>query len=493
MSKALSGDFPLINSAEAMRRIRRIHMVGVGGSGMSGIAVVLHGLGYEISGSDTTESSVLQDLRDLDIKVYLGHKKQHVEKADVVVVSNAVPTENVELKRARALSIPIVPRAEMLSEIMRFRHGIAVSGTHGKTTTTSMIVAVLAAHNPDFSYVIGGRINSVDRSASLGKGSYLVVEADESDASFLHLQPICTILTNLEADHLENYQGDFRLLREAYINFLHNLPFYGLAVLCYDDPVLRDLTNEVRRQIRSYGFHPEADYGVSNFRSKGFGMSFDVRRPNAKPLSIEMNVPGKHNACNAAAAVAVACEYRIPDKKIQLGLKEFAGVERRFQVEEWVNPDKKRITLVDDYGHHPTELQVTIDVARSLYKGRRLFMIFQPHRYSRLADLYDRFVKVLSSVDFLLVLEVYTAGEKEITGMNSSALCSSIRQLRQVDPHCLMDNKEACECATRMLRDDDVILIQGAGTIGLLKPMIAEVLHERMYKPITQAYSLKNS
>jgi UDP-N-acetylmuramate--alanine ligase len=468
-------------SREVMRRVRRIHMVGIGGSGMSGIAVVLHGLDYEISGSDVSESPVLDDLRALGIEIHMGHKSHYVEGADVVVASNAIAEENPELKHARSLLIPVVPRAEMLAEIMRFRHGIAVSGTHGKTTTTSMIVAAMAAHNPDFSYVIGGRINSADRGANLGQGSYFVVEADESDASFLHLQPMCTVLTNLEADHLENYQGDFNLLREAYINFLHNLPFYGLAILCFDDPVLRDLVEPARRQIRSYGFYDDADYRISDFKQRGFGASFTVHRPNAEPLPLQINVPGRHNACNAAAAVAVASEYEIPDQAVQTGLRSFFGVERRFQVEQWRSPEGEALTLIDDYGHHPTEMQIAIDMARALYPKRRLFMIFQPHRYSRLADLYERFVKVLAAVDFLLVLGVYAAGERQIAGMSSDALCRSVRQLHKVDPLCVVDNKEAHESAMSLMEEGDVLLIQGAGSIGDLKPMIKDSLQARHY------------
>lgn len=482
MSKSTTSSLAYFNTAWGMRRVRHIHMVGIGGSGMSGIAAVLKGLGYKISGSDNVDSAVLDDLRALNIEISIGHKATYVEGSDVVVSSSAIHSKNVELQRAHNLSIPVVPRAEMLAEIMRFRHGIAVSGTHGKTTATSMIVSILAASGLDFGYVIGGRINTAERNADLGSGSYLVVEADESDASFLHLQPMSTVVTNLEADHLENYQGDFKFLRQAYINFLHNLPFYGLAILCFDDPVLRQLAPAIRRSIRSYGFYKNADYRVSDFKMRGFGTDFTVHRPKGESLQLSINVPGKHNACNAASAVAVASEYEIPDEAIVRGLKAFSGVERRFQVEELVDSKGARITTIDDYGHHPTELAVTLEVARSLYPKRRLFMVFQPHRYSRLRDLYERFVEVLSSVDFLLVMDVYAAGEEEISGLNTHTLCRSIRQLNKVDPVIAPNIQETCLRVSSLLKADDVLLIQGAGNIGTLKPMLVSSLGAQGYQ-----------
>lgn len=472
----------LVDHAATMRRVRRIHMVGIGGSGMSGIAAVLKGLGYTISGSDLSDGPVLDDLRSLGVVVYIGHKAEQASNSDVVVSSSAVQHDNVELSYARSMSIPVVPRAEMLAEIMRFRHGIAVAGTHGKTTTTSMIVAVLVEGGLDLSYVIGGRINRANRNASLGAGTYLVAEADESDASFLHLQPMCTVLTNLEADHLENYNGDFSLLRKAYVDFLHNLPFYGLAVLCLDDPVLRSLVPLAGRQIRSYGFCDDADYRITDFTQKGLNTYFTVHRPKGRPLRLELGVPGKHNASNATAAVAIAAEYNVGDRALVRALKRFAGVERRFLVEEFVDKAGGRITMVDDYGHHPTELSVTVEVARAVYPGRRLLMVFQPHRYSRLRDLYERFVEVLSTVDFLLVTETYSAGEAEIVGVNSAALCRSIRQRHRVDPILVAGLEEACEQTIALLEPDDVVLIQGAGNIGHLKPMVVAKLESLAYK-----------
>lgn len=475
-------DLEQLDPGTRMRHVRRIHMVGIGGSGMSGIAVMLKGLGYEISGSDIEDSSAIEDLRRLGIVVYIGHRPEQVEHSNVVVSSSAIDPDNAELRRARHLSIPVVPRAEMLAEIMRFRHGIAVAGTHGKTTTTSMIATVLARGGQDLSYVIGGRINNAEHNASLGGGSYMVVEADESDASFLHLQPMCTVLTNLEADHLENYQGDFDLLCKAYISFLRNLPFYGLVVLCFDDPVLRSLIPQAGRPVCSYGFDDTADYSISDFSQRGMGIAFTVNRPRHPPIQLTLNIPGRHNALNATAAVVLATEYQVDDHAISSALAEFSGVERRFQVDQFARAGGGQITMVDDYGHHPTELGVTIDVARTVYPGRRLFMVFQPHRFSRLRDLYDHFVEVLSRVDVLLVLDIYAAGEPAIVGIDSRALCRSIRNYGKVDPLPVSDLEQACARSLDLLLPDDVLVVQGAGNISGLKRMLTDGLALRGFE-----------
>jgi|TARA_R100000005_G_scaffold95895_1_gene79379 UDP-N-acetylmuramate--alanine ligase len=452
-----------------MRRIRRIHMIGVGGTGMSGIAEVLVNLGYAVSGSDLRPSSVTARLQQLGIEVFIGHAAEHVRDADVVVSSSAVSADNPEVVAARAARVPVVPRAEMLAELMRYRHGIAVAGTHGKTTTTSLIAAVFAEAGLDPTFVIGGLVNSAGSNAQLGASRFLVAEADESDASFLHLQPMVTVVTNIEADHMETYGGDFATLRGTFLEFLHNLPFYGLAVLCIDDPVVAGLLPDLSRQFLTYGFDEAADYRIMNVRKQGLTTKFTVSRPgDLPPLPIQLNMPGEHNVQNATAAIAVACDEGVDDAAIQRGLAGFAGVGRRFSVLGDLRVAGGNALLVDDYGHHPTEVRATLESARQAWPDRRVVMVYQPHRYSRTRDLYEDFVAVLSRCDALLLLDVYPAGEEPIPGADSRSLTRSIRQRGQVEPVFVESIDEVANVLCGILRDGDVVITQGAGNIARL-------------------------
>ncbi|MEE4279344.1 MAG: UDP-N-acetylmuramate--L-alanine ligase [Halieaceae bacterium] len=452
-----------------MRRVRRIHMVGVGGSGMSGIAEVLVNLGYEVSGSDLREGSVTQRLAGQGVTIFIGHDAAAVRGADVVVISSAVGADNAELLAARDQRIPVVRRAEMLAELMRHRYGIAVAGTHGKTSTTSLIAALFAAADLDPTFVIGGRVNSTGSHARLGAGRFLIAEADESDASFLHLQPMVTVVTNIEADHMDTYGGDFTRLRQTFVEFLHNLPFYGLAVLCLDDPVLASLREDLGRPLLAYGFSQAADYRILDFTPAGLQSRFRLARPDGHDtLDITLNMPGRHNVLNAAAAIAVATDQGIDDAVIRDTLASFSGVGRRFSVYTDQRIGGRRVTLVDDYGHHPTEVAATLESARQAFPGQRLVMLYQPHRFTRTRDLYDDFVAVLSQVDHLLLLEVYAAGEQAVAGADSRALARSIRQRAAVDPLYVGDLAELDGLLADQLRDGDVLITQGAGDIGRL-------------------------
>jgi UDP-N-acetylmuramate--alanine ligase len=455
--------------AAEMRRVRRIHMVGVGGSGMSGIAEVLVNLGFNVSGSDLNDNSATRRLAEMGVSVTQGHSAAAVSGADVVVISSAVRADNAELVAAREQRIPIVPRAEMLAELMRHRYGIAVAGTHGKTSTTSLIAAVFAAAGLDPTFVIGGRVNSTGSHAQLGAGRFLVAEADESDASFLHLQPMVTVVTNIEADHMDTYGGDFSRLRQTFVDFLHNLPFYGLAVLCADDPVLASMNEEVGRPLVRYGFAASADYRISAFRPDGLKCHFTVVRPDGlAPLELTLNMPGRHNVLNATAAVAVASDQGIDDAVIARTLLEFSGVGRRFSVYRDMRIAGHVVTLVDDYGHHPTEVAATLASARQAFPRSRLVMLYQPHRYTRTRDLYDDFVAVLAGLDHLLLLEVYPAGEEPIAGADSRSLARSIRQRGNIDPLYVADPAGLDALLADQLRDGDVLITQGAGDIGVL-------------------------
>ncbi|HCD54615.1 MULTISPECIES: UDP-N-acetylmuramate--L-alanine ligase [Haliea] len=452
-----------------MRRIRRIHMIGVGGTGMSGIAEVLVNLGYQVSGSDLRPSSVTARLQQLGIEVFIGHAAEHVRDADVVVSSSAVRADNPEVVAARGARVPVVPRAEMLAELMRYRHGIAVAGTHGKTTTTSLIAAVFAEAGLDPTFVIGGLVNSAGSNAQLGASRFLVAEADESDASFLHLQPMVTVVTNIEADHMETYGGDFATLRGTFLEFLHNLPFYGLAVMCIDDPVVAGMLPDLSRQFLTYGFDDAADYRITNVRKLGLTTEFTVLRPgDLPPLPVQLNMPGEHNVQNATAAIAVACDEGVDDAAIQRGLAGFAGVGRRFSVLGDLQIAQGSVLLVDDYGHHPTEVRATLESARQAWPERRVVMVYQPHRYSRTRDLYEDFVAVLSRCDALLLLDVYPAGEEPISGADSRSLTRSIRQRGQVEPVFVESIEEVAQVLGGILRDGDVVLTQGAGNIARL-------------------------
>ncbi|HLV76653.1 MAG TPA: UDP-N-acetylmuramate--L-alanine ligase [Marinobacter sp.] len=459
---------PLVYQVPEMRRIRNIHFVGIGGAGMSGIAEVLKNQGYEVSGSDLRESPVTARLRAMGVDVRIGHRAENSATADVVVVSTAVGSENEEVAAARNRRVPIVPRAEMLAEIMRYRHGIAVAGTHGKTTTTSLIASVLGEAGLDPTFVIGGKLNSAGTNAKLGGSRYLVAEADESDASFLHLQPTVSVVTNIEADHMDTYGGDMEKLKQTFVDFLHNLPFYGLAVLCVDDPYVREIQPRISRAIVTYGIdNPEADYRAEQIVSDGLRTRFVVCRPGGRPnLSVELKMPGRHNVLNALATIAVATDEGVDDRAICRGLAGFAGVGRRFQVYGDYAIPNGSITLVDDYGHHPTEVEAVVKAARGAWPGRRIVMLYQPHRFSRTRDLYEDFVRVLAEVDGLLLMEVYPAGEPAIPGADSRALCRSIRQRGQVEPVYVEDNREIERLLINVLQDGDLLITQGAGDIG---------------------------
>jgi UDP-N-acetylmuramate--alanine ligase len=450
-----------------MRRVRRIHFVGIGGSGMCGIAEVLINQGYEVSGSDLSRSATVQRLAQLGARVYQGHRAENVSGVDALVVSSAIAEENPELAAARAQRIPVVRRAEMLGELMRYRHGIAIAGTHGKTTTTSLITSIFQAAGLDPTFVIGGLLNSTGSNAKLGASRFLIAEADESDASFLYLQPMLAVVTNIDRDHLQTYGGNFERLKETFVAFLHRLPFYGVAVLCIDDPEVRDIVPAVSRPVQTYGFSEDADFRATALRAQGRKWQFTVTRPaGLTPLEITLNTPGVHNVSNALAAVAVATEEGVPDDAILRGLAGFGGVGRRFEVSEQLGLDTVSVTLVDDYGHHPTEVQKVIETARKVWPTRRLLMVYQPHRYTRTHDLYDDFVKVLSSVDKLILLEVYGAGEKPIPGADGRALAQGIRERGQLNPVYAADPAEALDLVRQLAEADDVIVVQGAGNVS---------------------------
>ena len=451
-----------------MRRIKRIHFVGIGGAGMGGIAEVLVNEGYQISGSDIAVNSVTERLASLGAKIIIGHQAQSVEHVDVVVVSTAINPQNAEIIAAKELRIPIVRRAEMLAELMRYRHGVAIAGTHGKTTTTSLIASVYGQAERDPTFVIGGLLNSAGTNARLGTSRYLIAEADESDASFLHLQPMVSVITNIEADHMDTYGGDFEKLKTTFVDFLHNLPFYGVAVMCIDDEVIREIMPRIGRQVVTYGFSEEADVQATNFAQNGHQSSFTVKRLGKEDVDIVLNLPGQHNVLNALAAIAVASEDDIDDSAIVQALAEFEGIGRRFQhLGEFTTP-KGNVMLVDDYGHHPSEVLATIKAARAGWPDKRLVMAYQPHRYSRTRDLYEDFVEVLSQVDCLLLLDVYAAGEASIPGADGRALCRSIRLRGQLDPIFVASPDQLVTVLPDVLQGGDLFLTQGAGNIGAL-------------------------
>ncbi|RUO71016.1 UDP-N-acetylmuramate--L-alanine ligase [Pseudidiomarina salinarum] len=471
MIRSNSAPFTVVSVPE-MRRVRRIHFVGIGGAGMGGIAEVLLNQGYEIAGSDIAENANTRRLRNFGAHIFIGHAASNVKGADVIVVSSAIAASNPELIAAQEAFIPQVRRAEMLAELMRFRHGVAVAGTHGKTTTTSLIASIFAEGELDPTFVIGGLLNSAGTNARLGTSKYLIAEADESDASFLHLQPMVSVVTNIEADHMDTYGGDFNKLLDTYIEFLHNLPFYGLAVMCVDDPVVRELLPRVGRQLVTYGFSDDADVRGSDYRQTGGQSHFVVHRRDRQPLSVTVNLPGRHNVLNALAAIAVATDEGLNDAAITRALSKFGGIGRRFQHlgSYPLERDEARgdVMLVDDYGHHPSEVAATIAAARAGWPQRRLVMAFQPHRYSRTRDLYDDFVQVLAQVDVLLLLDVYSAGEAPVSGADSRSLARSLRMRGQVEPIYAGSRSELMAALADIVRPGDLVLAQGAGNIGTL-------------------------
>ncbi len=451
---------------DRMHRIHRIHMVGVGGTGMSGIAEVLHNIGYGVSGSDLKDSAVTRRLQQLGVTVYRGHDAAHVSDADVVVISSAVADDNPEVAAARAARVPVVPRAEMLAELMRFRRGVAVAGTHGKTTTTSLVASLLGEGGLDPTFVIGGRLNSAGANARLGSGRWLVAEADESDASFLHLQPTMAVVTNIDADHLEAYEGDYRRLREAFIQFLHNLPFYGVAAVCIDDPGVREILPEVNRSLIRYGESEEADVRGYDYRPEGHGSHFSVACRDGTTLDVRLNLPGRHNFLNALAAIAVAQELDVDAAHIQKALDEFQGIGRRFQMQGELPAGEGTALLVDDYGHHPSELRATLAAAREGWPERRIVLVFQPHRYSRTRDLFEDFSEVLSEADVLVLTDVYAAGEEPIQGADGRSLARSVRARGKVDPVFVASVRDLAETLPGILQAGDLVLTMGAGDIG---------------------------
>lgn len=457
-----------------MRRIQQIHFIGIGGAGMNGIAEVLLNQGYHISGSDIKTGAATDRLKNMGASIFIGHKEDNIDGADVVVCSSAINEKNPEVVRARENRIPVIRRAEMLAELMRYRHGIAVAGTHGKTTTTSMLASIFAQANLDPTFVVGGLLNNFGTNARLGESRYLIAEADESDASFLHLQPMACVITNIDADHMSTYGGDFNKLKQTFIEFLHNLPFYGLAVVCVDDENVRSILDEISRPVITYGFSDDADYCIRNLNKGCLETSFIVTTPAGDDISISLNVPGQHNVLNATAAIAIALDEGISASDAVEGLKKFNGVGRRFQIHGEYEVKNGKATLLDDYGHHPTEVQATINAVRDSWPDRRLVMIYQPHRYSRTKDLYEDFVKVLSNVDVLLLLDVYAAGEDVIAGADSKSLSGSIRQRGKVDPIYISSHDDIDEILPRILSDGDVVVTQGAGNIGALSQALAE-------------------
>ncbi|MDE1252493.1 UDP-N-acetylmuramate--L-alanine ligase [Vibrio aestuarianus] len=456
-----------------MRRVKCIHFVGIGGAGMSGIAEVLLNEGYQITGSDMASNPVTERLESKGATIFFGHQASNIEQASVVVVSTAINEQNPELKAARELRIPIVRRAEMLAELMRFRHGIAVAGTHGKTTTTALVTQIYSEAGLDPTFVNGGLVKSAGTNARLGSSRILIAEADESDASFLHLQPMVSIVTNIEADHMDTYGGDFETLKQTFIDFLHNLPFYGQAIVCIDDPVVRELIPRISRQVITYGFSEDADVRIENYHQKGQQGKFTVVRKGKANLDITLNIPGRHNALNAAAAIAVATEDDISDGAILTAMANTEGTGRRFDHLGEFETGNGCAMLVDDYGHHPTEVDVTIKAARSGWQDKRLVMIFQPHRYSRTRDLYDDFANVLEQVDVLLMLDVYSAGEKPIAGADGRSLCRTIRSRGKIDPIFVSDSKTLPSVLANVLQDGDLVLTQGAGDVGKVAKQLA--------------------
>ena len=475
--------------ASTLGNIKRIHFVGVGGTGMSGIAEVLSNLGYVVSGSDIKESSVTERLAALGVNITIGHNRDNVTSVDVVVASTAIDRSNEEIDQAYLNRIPVIPRAEMLAELMRFRFGIAVAGTHGKTTTTSLTASMLAEGGLDPTFVIGGRLNSSGSNAKLGLGNYLVAEADESDASFLYLQPMIAVVTNIDQDHMETYQNNYQRLKDTFIEFLHHLPFYGLAVMCLDDEGIREILPKISKPVITYGVHEDADIRAVDISQNGMLTTYSVlRKGNYPMLRVTLNMPGWHNMLNSLAAIAVATKLAVSDDAIISSLAVFKGVGRRFQVNGDLAIDGGKLTLVDDYGHHPKEISATLEALHQAWPERRSVIIFQPHRYTRTRDLFEDFVQILSTVDVLILMDVYPAGETVITGADGRALSRAIRMRAQVDPIFVDGWQELPTILAGIVKPEDVILTMGAGNVGQfatqLPKLLTEALENRVSSPL---------
>jgi len=470
-----------------MRRIHCVHFIGIGGSGMSGIAEVMLSLGYKVQGSDLKANNQTWRLEHQGAKVFIGHAAENIENADAVVISSAVDESNAEVIAAREKLMPIVQRAEMLAELMRFRYSIAVAGTHGKTTTTSLVASVLAEGGLDPTFVIGGRLKSADANARLGQSDYLVAEADESDASFVHLKPMLAVVTNIDADHMSTYDGDIDKLRKGFIQFLHNLPFYGLAVVCTDDPGVNEVIGDIGRTTITYGVNEDADVRAENIEFSEGLTRFDVIRPgDREPLSISLQLPGLHNVCNALAAIVVADELQISDDSVVGALEKFEGIDRRFQSLGEIDTVSGKILLIDDYGHHPTEIEATIEAARSGWPNRRIVLVFQPHRFSRTRDLMDDFATVLSRADVTIVLDVYAAGEAPIAAADGRAITRAVRSRGAVEPVFVPTLDELLPVLTGLIEDGDLVLTMGAGDIGTYAAGLPKLLS---VKPILTVHS----
>lgn len=458
-----------------MRRIKKVFFIGIGGVGMSGIAEVMLNLNYQVFGSDQHVNMATQRLTDLGAKIYPSHDAGNVEGMDVVVASSAIALDNVERVSALEHRIPVIRRAEMLAELMRFRHGIAVAGTHGKTTTTSLIATVMGEAGLDPTFIVGGQVNSVNSNSRLGAGEFMVVEADESDASFLHLQPVIAVVTNIDADHLSAYENDFEKLRNAFIEFLHNIPFYGLAILCIDDDVVREIIPELSRPYITYGFAEDADIVASKLSYKNGQTTFEVRSKwDADPMLFTLNLPGKHNVLNALASIAISYEFEMPLEKTEAALRNFAGIGRRMQRLGAVALQDGEVEFIDDYGHHPQEIAATIDAVRCSWPNKRLLVVFQPHRYTRTKDLFDDFVNVLNQADMLILLDVYAAGEQVINNADSRALARALRLLGKLEPLLLEDEQQLSSVLVNLILPDDIVLTLGAGSIGKLAAQLPE-------------------
>lgn len=449
-----------------MGKVTHIHFIGIGGVGMSGIAEVLHTEGYEVSGSDSTQTAITERLKGLGIHVYHNHAAENIDNADVVVYSSAIHADNPEMQAAKQKRVALVPRAQMLAELMRFRYGIAVAGTHGKTTTTSLLASVFAQAGCDPTFVIGGKLNSADAHAQLGKGRYLIAEADESDASFLFLKPVISVVTNIDRDHMQTYHGDFETLRKTFLNFIHQVPFYGVVVLCIDDPVIAELIPEINRPVITYGFSDEADVRATHYQQDGLSCRFECHIRGQSHL-IHLNIPGRHNALNALATIAIATEEDVPMEHVQKALSTFEGIGRRFQSRMIRLPDSE-VMLIDDYGHHPKEIQATMQTIREGWPDDRLVLVFQPHRYTRTIELFDDFAQVLSKADVLVLLEVYPAGEKPIKGADARDLIRAIRSRSNVDAMLVSDTAELPAILNQLCKTGDKVVMQGAGNIGQL-------------------------